>query len=181
MVLLAIKLSEGDYYLAGFYLIPIAAFAAGVLVAEYARKKIISSPKLHWRQIIILVEFLIVLSVAFIPAGPMNSIVNILVSFVSSLQVQCFRKVKGNAYATTMCTGNLRSAAEGLYRFIESKEKSALSRSIIYFGIILFFILGALIGSVTASIYGTASALFCCMLLSAAFFLMFKHEEVAEV
>ena len=176
IVLLAIKLSEWDFNGVVFYLIPIVAFVAGVLVAECTRKKIIMKTKLHWRQIIILLEFIIILLVAYIPKGSMNSLVNILVAFVSSLQVQCFRKVDGNLCATTMCTGNLRSASEGLYRFIEFKDKSALNKSIIYFGIILFFILGAIIGSVTSNIYGVSSALFCCLLLLIVFFLMFKED-----
>jgi uncharacterized membrane protein YoaK (UPF0700 family) len=110
----------------------------------------------------------------------MNSIVNVLVAFVCSMQVQSFRKVSGNTYATTMCTGNLRSAAEGLYHFIGLKDKSALKRSFIYLGIIVFFIFGAIIGSVTATVYGVTSALFCCVLLLIVFFLMFKYEKAGE-
>lgn len=180
MVLLAIKLSEGDFNSVGFYLLPITAFVGGVLIAEHIRKKAIKNHRLHWRQIVIFVELLIILLVSFIPAGPMDSIVNILISFVSSLQVQCFRKVKGNIYATTMCTGNLRSASEGLYRFIELKDISSLNRSITYLGIILFFIFGAIAGAVVVKVYGEASTLFCCLLLIAAFLLMFKHEGAVE-
>lgn len=175
MVLLALKLSEGDINSVEFYVIPIVAFIVGVLIAEYARKRLINWPMLHWRQSIILLEFFIVSMVAFIPVGPKNSIVNTLVAFVSSLQVQCFRKVNGNIYATTMCTGNLRSASEGLARYIEMKDKSALKRSMVYLGIILFFILGASIGSVAAKVFGVASALLCSFLLLITFFLMFKH------
>ncbi|WP_243154839.1 YoaK family protein [Clostridium thermarum] len=47
MVLLAIKLAEGDFKVAGIYLIPIAAFITGILIAEYTRKKLTHISKLH--------------------------------------------------------------------------------------------------------------------------------------
>jgi uncharacterized membrane protein YoaK (UPF0700 family) len=181
IVLLAIKLSEGDFKAAGIYLIPIAAFIAGVLIAEYTRKKLGGISKLHWRQAIILFEISIILLVSFIPVGPMNDIVNILVAFVSSLQVQAFRKVNGNAYATTMCTGNLRSASEELHRFIQYKDKIALGKSAQYYGIILFFIIGAFLGSIATNIYGNTSTLFCFLLLLVVFFLMFKRGKLENL
>lgn len=174
MVLLAIKLSERDLKGAGFYLIPILAFVLGILTSEYIRKKGDKYPMLHWRQIVILIEFFIILSVSFIPKGSMNGIVNVLVAFICSIQVQSFRKVNGHLYATTMCTGNLRSAAEGVYRFIDLKDKTALSKSFVYLGIILAFIVGAFIGAVASNIYGVISALFCAILLLIVFFLMFR-------
>lgn len=174
MVLLAIKISEKNLKGAEIYLIPILAFVIGIMTSEYIRKKGVKHPRLHWRQIIIVIEFFIVLLVAFMPSGSMNILVNTLVAFICSLQVQSFRKINGNNYATTMCTGNLRSAAEGLYGFIDLKDREALGKSLIYLGIIAAFIVGACIGSITAYFYGVTSALFCCMLLLIVFLLMFK-------
>lgn len=177
IVLLAIKLSENKFKEAGVYLIPIASFIVGILIAEYIRKKITTNHWFHWRQIIVLFEFCIILLVAFIPGGSMNGIVNVLVSFVCSMQVEAFRKVNGNAYATTMCTGNLRSASEHIYHSIVYKDRSALNKSIQYFGITLFFIIGAFFGSIIINIYREASVLGCCLLLLIVFFLMFKQKE----
>ncbi len=161
-------------------MIPIVSFVVGILIAEYIRKKITTDHWLHWRQIIVLFEFCVVLSTAFIPIGSMNGIVNVLVSFVCSMQVEAFRKVNGNAYATTMCTGNLRSASEHLFRSVVYKDRSALNKSIQYLGITLFFIFGAFFGSIIISIYREASVLGCCLLLLIVFFLMFKHTGRAK-
>ena len=40
--------------------------------------------------------------------------------------------MNGNCYATTMCTGNLRSATENLYRYLETKNKHCLKNSLQY-------------------------------------------------
>ena len=57
------------------------------------------------------------LVIAFVPSGRYDDIVNKLVSFVCSMQVESFRLLHGSAYATTMCTGNLRSATEQLFYY----------------------------------------------------------------
>ena len=69
---------------------------------------------LHWRQITVAAELLLLAAVAFLPAA-LDNAANVLVAFVCAVQVESFRKVNGNAFATTMCTGNLRSGTERLY------------------------------------------------------------------
>jgi uncharacterized membrane protein YoaK (UPF0700 family) len=181
MVLFAIKLSEGEYKAAAVYLIPIFAFVIGIIIAEFVREKIASNQRFHWRQVIILFELFILLFTAFLPVGSLDGVVNVLISFVCAMQVEAFRKIKGNAYATTMCTGNLRSASEYLFHFAVAKDRSALIKSIVYFGIILFFIMGALIGTFLSNHYGRFSVLFCCILLLIVSLLMFRQEESDNV
>ena len=69
---------------------------------------------------------------------------NMLVSFVCAMQVQTFRKVRGHAYASTMCIGNLRSGTEALCEYFHDKNPAVLRRALTYFGVIGIFALGAL-------------------------------------
>lgn len=108
----------------------------------------------------------------------MNMLANLAISFVCSMQVESFRKLRGNAYVTTMCTGNLRSATELLYRYHRTKEGDVGKLSLQYYGIILFFILGAAIGMVLTRILGEKAVILCCVLLLVVFFMMF--EEVND-
>lgn len=176
MVLFAIKLADGSVKAAAVYLIPITAFIVGIILAEIIRKKMSENLKLHWRQLILMIEFVIIFIAAFIPLGRMNGLVNVLVSFVCAMQVEAFRKLEGNAYATTMCTGNLRSASESLFHFVSNKEKPALRKSLLYYGITLFFIFGAFLGAVISHLYGSISILFCCGLLMIVFILMWRKD-----
>ena len=156
-----------------YYFIPIVAFAAGILVSELIRRTFREHTNIHWRQITVGAEFIILLIVAFIPRGTFDVIANVAISFICSLQVQSFRKVNGNAYATTMCTGNLRSATEKLFQYHITKDKQERNKSLQYYGIILFFILGAGIGAWCSHFFAEKSVLICCALLLSAFLVMF--------
>ena len=76
--------------------------------------------KIHWRQLIILSEIVLLFAVGFLPQE-WNMAANMLVSFVCAMQVQTFRKVRGHAYASTMCIGNLRSGTEALCEYFHDK------------------------------------------------------------
>ena len=82
----------------------------------------------------------------------------------------------GNAYATTMCTGNLRSASESLCRYAITKDSSEREKSLRYYGIILFFIGGAVLGTWMSGVFAEKAVLFCCGLLATAFLLMFLEK-----
>ena len=67
LVLLAMNLAGGQFQKAQYYLIPILAFIAGVLIAEVTCRCFQKGRRLHWRQIIILLEIITLASVAFLP------------------------------------------------------------------------------------------------------------------
>ncbi len=61
--------------------------------------------------------------------------------------MQSFRKIHGNGIATTMCIGNLRSGTEHICNYLfNSKDKKAMEKGLLYYGIIFSFIIGAVIG-----------------------------------
>lgn len=178
IVLLGLNLAQGNFGKVFYYLIPITSYAVGVLVAE--RIKAVHKTKedggFHWRQIIILAEIVIVAIVAFLPQGRMDIVANSAVAFICSMQVESFRKVNGNPYATTMCTGNLRSGMEHVYHWMFEKETASGTAAMQYFGIIGFFIVGAIIGVICAGAWGARAALVCCIPLVIVFALMFQKD-----
>ena len=179
MVLFGVNLARGNWSRAAAYLLPILAFVLGILLAAAVRER--SAEKLlHWRQITVAVEILVLLAAGFIPAGGPDLPANTIVSFVCSVQVQSFRKIGGVPLATTMCTGNLRSAAECLYSCFRTKEREMGKKGLRYLCIILFFILGAVIGSVLTALFSVRAVLFSCIPLLAVFLLMFRREKKTE-
>ena len=174
IVLLGLRLSEGDLPGAVLYLLPILAYAAGVVVAEAVRARLKDS-LLHWRQYVVAAEAALLCLVAFLPQS-LNTAANATVACVCAMQVQCFRKIRGNTLATTMCTGNLRSGTELLFRWRQTGDRQQLRRGLEYCAIILFFILGALGGGLLAGRLGDRTALVCAGLLAAAFLCMFRRS-----
>mgnify|MGYP000054934087 FL=1 len=119
------------------YLVPVLFFAFGVAVATWIRQSFQNAQRLHWRQIILLIEIVLLFLVGFMPEEQ-NLIANALVSFSCAMQVQSFRKVASYAFASTMCIGNLRSGMEALCSYRQNHNRQMLYKSFHYFGIIFF-------------------------------------------
>lgn len=180
MVLVGQSLALGQWAVAAEHLIPVVAFATGVFAAEAVRNRFHShSLAFHWRQAVVLLEAVILLLVAFLPSQ-LNLLANVLVSFVCAMQVESFRKIEGNAYATTMCIGNLRSGMEYLYRWHVTRDRAHLHRAKVYYLVILVFVLGAALGGVTCRSLGRLSILICCPLLLSAVAVMAWTKRSAE-
>lgn len=164
-------------FAAGFrYLIPVLAFAAGIFCSELLRKKYQNYEKLHWRQIIVLLEAALLFVVGFLPQE-YNTPAVVIASFVCALQVQAFRKLNGSTYATTMCIGNLRTATDLLSNYAVHKDKKLLKKSLIYYGFILIFIIGAAAGGVMTLAFQEKAIWCSSVILLITFIIMFIEGE----
>lgn len=181
IVLFSINIAQAKYFRAFASAMPILAFFAGIIITEMikSRHKYNPSQTLHWRHATLLTEIIVLTAALFIPRGSLNFLVNIMVSFICSLQVQSFRTVHGYGIASTMCTGNLRSGTEALCRFAETNDKEQKHKFICYYGIILMFILGAISGTLVSTINPDKALLFPIIAQIAAFVLMMQKEESA--
>ena len=177
IILLGHNAMNGDFTDAFRYLVPVLAFAGGIYISEVIRGIYREYGKLHWRQIVVVLEILLLFVVGFLPQS-MNMAANILVSFVCAMQVEAFRKMKGSAYASTMCIGNLRSATEMLYRYRHTKEKGCLEKCLRYYGVILVFGIGAALGSFRTSLLEERTIWISCGFLFVCFCIMFIKEDI---
>ncbi len=177
IVLLGVNLTEQNWNNVFYYLMPILAFVSGILVCEVIQTHFKWKKKLHWRQLIVLMEIICLIMAGFLTSSYFDTLVNIIISFVCALQVEAFRKMNGNAYATTMCTGNLRSASQQLYLYATTKQKSYLHNSLQYYNVILFFIIGAGAGSFFTNLFHAKAVWFCAIGLLIAFTAMFLNRE----
>ena len=180
IVLLGLSLAQGNYEMLLHYLIPILAFAAGVMVTDMVRAHFRPRPAIHWRQLIVAAEFLILLMVAYVPPGRWDAAVNVAVSFVCAMQVQTFRKVRGHAYASTMCIGNMRSGTEALCVYFHTRDREVLHKALTYFGVIGLFAVGAGLGALLTRAFAERGIWVSCALLAVSFLIMFIHEEEAK-
>lgn len=176
IVLLSTHLFEGDWGQALRYLVPVLAFLLGIYIAECVHWHFKRMEKVHWRQLIILAEIVLLAAVGFLPET-LNTTANAVVSFVCAMQVQTFRKVRGHAYASTMCIGNMRSGTEALCAYFHTGDKEILRKALTYFGVVLLFALGAGIGSIATLHWGAGTIWLSCGLLTVSFLIMFVHDE----
>lgn len=175
MVMLGISFIEGNTSDIVKYIVPIIAFATGVLLAEIIRLRLSAHEKIHWRQAVLAIEIILLILVAFISY---DYIANTLISLICAMQVESFRKFHGNTYATTMCTGNLRSGTEKLVVFIKNKDRKHLKVAFQYYFIIFVFCFGAFIGSIFSLSIGIKAILISCIPLGLSLVIMgYKKEE----
>ena len=176
IVLMAAALFDNDMQKFLGYLIPVLSFIAGIFIAEAIHARFKYSEKIHWRQGVLLIEIILLFAVGFLPTT-LNRLANALVSFVCAFQVQTFHKVRGHAYASTMCIGNMRSGTEALHAYFHTHDKGALRKSLTYFSVIIIFFLGAALGSVFTKQLETKAVFFCCALLLISFLMMFSKKS----
>ena len=158
------------------YLMPVLSFMFGVAAATEIRQHFQNIGRIHWRQIVILIEMSMLFLVGFLP-GKMDLVANAFVSFSCAMQVQTFRKVDSYAFASTMCIGNIRSGMEALCAYRQSHNRQILYKAFHYFGIIILFAFGAGIGSILIPVFTLQTIWFSSFLLMVGFFLMFIQEK----
>lgn len=181
VILLMIHASIADFSVALKYLFPIMAFSLGVVVAEVIRYYFLREGRFHWRQLAVLLEALILFGVAFIPQVR-NDVANALISFACGVQVESFRKLRGNAIATTMCVGNLRSAAQAMSLSKLSGEKEHFRKGMLYYVVIFIFAVGAVVGDFCVKHMAEKAILVSSVAVFIGFLLMFiepKDEAVS--
>ena len=177
IVLLSQNICERNWLQSAHYFVPLAAFAIGIIVAEQIRGKYQNVQNIHWRQIVLLLEMILLFLVSFLPQS-LDMLANALVSFSCAMQVQACRKVNGYAFASTMGIGDLRSGVEALCVWSRTRDPKAKARMLRYFGIILLFALGSGIGSKSCVWLGGRTIWISCGLLLVSFALMFIREDL---
>ena len=177
IVLMSQSLFDGDLSRFAHYFIPVLSFALGVAAAECIRLRWRQARRIHWRQLVVLAEIVLLFAVGFFPAG-WDIGANALVSFACAMQVDSFRKFRGIPCATTMCIGNMRSGTELLCRYHITKDPELKRKSLHYYFIILVFAIGAAIGAVASQKFGNPAIWIAAGLMLLGFILMFVKEEI---
>ncbi len=176
IVLMSQSLFDGDLSRFAHYFIPVLSFALGVAAAECIRLRWRQARRIHWRQLVVLTEIVLLFAVGFFPAA-WDIGANALVSFSCAMQVQAFRKVHGYPFASTMCIGNLRSGMESLVVYFHLHDRKILYKALHYFGVILLFAVGAGLGAQAVAVFGNRTIWFSCALLLVSLCFMFIQDE----
>ena len=138
-----------------------------------------TSVKIHWRQIVLIIEILILGITGFLPNEPtLNVIANIMLSFACAMQVDTFRKFRSIPCATTMCIGNMRSATEYLCLYHISKDPAMKYKSMHCGFIILVFAIGAAFGASCSAWFGVKAIWIAMAMQVVGFFMMFAHQDI---
>ena len=176
IILMALKVCEGKFFEAVNYLIPIISFAVGVAICEIIKYRKERINMIHWRQILVLFEIFAFIVVGFLPQE-MNRVANSIISMISGIQFATFPKIRGTAIATTMCTGNLKTGTQNMYRGIKTGDRSAIEKGLYYYVCILVFIAGTAIGYFAVKLMAEKAIFLAALAMINIFIMMFKEFE----
>lgn len=98
-----------------------------------------------------LIEMIAVLGLGFLPETAPVQICQVVINFVASMQYNTFRQAEGVPVATTFATNHIRQIGVGLakeLRHHHSADKSHRRKLARHCGMLFFFILGAVTGTV---------------------------------
>lgn len=96
ILLVGVSISEGNWALAGRYFFPVVSFAVGIMLADLVHERFGSV--IHWRQVTVFFEAVILLGVSFIPGGGYNpGSPTASPHFACGMQLERFRKIHGHA------------------------------------------------------------------------------------
>lgn len=180
IVLLSLAIFKRQWDVAIKYFVPVLSFIAGIATSTSVQIHLKNYRKLHWRQIVLIMEISLLFAVAFIPSN-LQFLANALVSFVCAMQVQAFYKVEGNSYASTMCIGNLRSGTQAFCKYVSSKDRRVLKKALTYFSVIFIFAIGAGVGGISTYYIGYKSIWISCLLLTVSTGLMFFDVNKSDL
>ncbi|MBR2779545.1 MAG: DUF1275 domain-containing protein [Firmicutes bacterium] len=176
VVLMSQNFMQRNWMQGMYYMLPLVAFAAGIFIAERIETRFKNSRKVHWRQIVLFIEIIMLGIVGLVP-GNYNMIANMLVSFACAMQVQTFRKVHGYGYASTMCIGNMRSGTVSLSHYLRTKDRQSLNKALHFFGIIFVFAVGAGVGGVLSGVWYIRTIWISPVLLAGVAALMIREDR----
>ncbi len=179
IVLLGQNLAEGNWIRALDYLVPLLAFITGIYLAVRIQHRCQEFKKIHWKQIILMIQILLLTAVGFMPES-LNMTANAVMSFTCAMQVNAFREFRGLSYATTMCIGNMRSATEMLCKYHVTGDKTLKRKSQYYYFIVFIFAVGAAIGAVLSRYMGNHTIWITAGLLAVGFILMFIKSDIQK-
>lgn len=175
VVLMSHNFMLGNLHEATDHLFPVLAFVAGVFLSNFIEIRLKHNKKIHWRQIVLLIMFLLLFVVGLLPLEYERA-ANMTVSFACAMQVQSFRMLRRNRYASTMCIGNLRSGTLFLAQFIRNRSITDLINTLQFFAIIVIFAIGAGVGGILSLSFGIKTIWICCGIILISELFMMKEN-----
>ena len=175
ILLCGIYISEGNFTKSIQYFFPVFAFTLGIIISNILYQKNIK--KLHWRQISVFIECIILIIVAFIPLKFNFLAKTFSLHLLVEHKLKVFAKIHGKAISTTMCIGNLRNATQSICQYFKLKKTEDLMCSLLYLGTIFCFVLGAIIGNIFIKTFNQYAILFNSLFLFIACLMMFIDRE----
>ncbi len=177
IVLMGMRVANGDFGGALLYFLPMITYILGVICSDLIRNRaIVKGYKIHWRELTVAFNALVLLAVAFMPESA-NLLANSLAAMAGGAQAEAFMKVRALGENKVVPTGNLQSATHAMAEYLLTGSKHALHKSESMYAVILFTFLGATLGAFLSRFFGLESSIFCSVILIISLLIMHRDKD----
>lgn len=179
LVLLSISVFTGKVGSVPKYLLPIVFFSLGIVLSERIKSTACIKSELNKIRFALVFKAVLLIMIGLTSPVTADLFTTCSVSFLAAIQVGIFNKLKGSAVATTMITGNLKSAMQSLHLFVHKNDHAAGKMCVRYLSVIVFFGAGASAGAFLTRVFRDNSIYFCLIFLFAAYAILTIDEKKA--
>ena len=183
VVLMGMAIGAGKWQEALYYLIPISAYLLGAFISELVPNFVKHHPPIRWDTLFIGIEMIAVLLLGFVPDSAPVQIAQVAINFIASMQYNTFRQSEGVPMATTFATNHIRQIGIGLAKEVKhrhAKEKTHRQKLFRHSEMLLFFLLGASIGTLFCNILAGKAIWITLIPLSILFISLFHADITTE-
>lgn len=180
VVLMGLALGSGEWKTALYYLVPISAYMLGAFVSELAPNPIKHHFSVRWDTVLMFIEMAAVFALGFVPESAPVQISQVVINFVASMQYNTFRQAQGIPVATTFATNHIRQIGIGLakeFQHRHSKDKSHRKKLFKHLQMLLFFSIGAVVGTVFCNLM-LGKAIWLTMIPLCVIFITLLHADL---
>lgn len=159
---------------------PISAYILGAFVSELLPNPIKHRFFVRWDTVLIFIEMAAVLILGCIPDSAPVQISQVIINFLASMQYNTFRQAEGVAVATTFVTNHIRQVGIGLAKELHhrrSADKSHREKWARHAGMLFFFAVGAVVGTVFCHLIA-GKAIWVTILPLAVIFVTLLHADL---
>lgn len=172
LVIMTVRLAQGQWAQAPPFLAPIAAYIAGVAVAHAIKEKPLRSLIRYPARFSLALEVAFLVVVAFLPKTVPDMAIVTGIAFVAAVQGTNFTRIGGFAFTSVTTSANLRHFTESAMTALVFGGGGHAHREMRFFAAVcLCFFAGAVLGALATCRFGHAAVWLPVVSLSAALML----------
>lgn len=179
-IFMGMRLGTGDFSGAAYYLIPMAAYFAGVVFSEILPSKVKWKFHIRWDTILVGFEILVAFGLGFLSNKCPFQVSQIALTFIAAMQYNTFRQAQHIPMATVFCTNNLRQSAIHTVKWLRTHDKDALIKVISYLGVLASFLVGVVLSTIVCHLLNDSHAVWGAILFLAIVFIALLHADLTK-
>ena len=183
VVLMGMAFGGGDWKMGLYYLVPISAYIFGAFVSEIIPNPMKHRLSVRWDTVLMFIEMAVVIVLGFVPESAPVQISQIAINFIASMQYNTFRQAEGIPVATTFVTNHVRQVGVGLakeFHHRHDSDKSYRRKWARHVQMLLFFSMGAVIGSFFCHLFLGRAIWITAVVLGVIFFVLLHADLTTE-